>query len=138
MDVGAMSLSWPAACIAVRPEAGRSYRAPTLGGTSEDALARGTGVASAEYLPGVRLVRAFNAISNRSVDSKAHRPGEKVAIPIAGDDEEAVRIASEFVTDAGFDPVVVGGLSRARDFDQGSAVYVKDMTAAELRAALGL
>ena len=108
------------------------------GPMAEDALARGTGVASAEYLPGVRLVRAFNAISNRSVDSKAHRAGEKVAIPIAGDDEEAVRIASELVTDAGFDPVVVGGLARARDFDQGSAVYVKDMTAAELRAALGL
>ena len=64
--------------------------------------------------------------------------GEKVAIPIAGDDEEAVRIASELVVDAGFDPVVVGGLSRAREFDQGSAVYVRDMTAAELREALGL
>jgi predicted dinucleotide-binding enzyme len=103
-----------------------------------EALQKGTGVASAEYLPGVRLVRAFNAIGFRSVDSKAHREGEKVAIPIAGDDAEAVRVASELVVDAGFDPVVVGPLARARDFDQGSAVYVKDLTAAELREALGL
>ena len=64
--------------------------------------------------------------------------GAGVREVLAGDDEEALRIASELVVDAGFDPVVVGGLSRAREFDQGSAVYVKDMTAAELREALGL
>ena len=102
------------------------------------ALAKGTGIASAEFLPGVRLVRAFNAISYRSVQQKHHREGELVAIPIAGDDQEAVAVASNLVIDAGFDPVVVGSLERAREFDQGSAVYVKDMTAAELRAALNL
>ena len=108
------------------------------GPMAEEALAKGTGVASAEFLPGVRLVRAFNAISSRSVEREAHRTGERVGIPIAGDDEDAVRIVSDLVRDAGFDPVVVGPLARAREFDQGSAVYVKDMTAAELRVALGL
>ena len=108
------------------------------GPMAEEALAKGTGVASAEYLPGVRLVRAFNAISNRSVESEAHRAGEKVAIPIAGDDEEALRIASELVMDAGFDPVVVGPLARAREFEQGTPVYVQALTAAQLREALGL
>ena len=138
---------------AALPQVGRDY-APLMEGKvvidcgnpyprrdgpmAAEALEKGTGVASAEFLPGVRLVRAFNAIGSRSVDREAHREGEKVAIPIAGDDEEAVRIASELVVDAGFDPVVVGGLSRAREFDQGSAVYVRDMTAAELREALGL
>jgi hypothetical protein len=33
---------------------------------------------------------------------------------------------------------VVGGLSRARDFDYGTPVYVRGMTAAELRKALNL
>jgi predicted dinucleotide-binding enzyme len=108
------------------------------GAMAEEALEKGTGVASAEYLPGVRLVRAFNAIGYRSVESEAHRTGEKVAIPIAGDDAEALQITSELVVDAGFDPVVVGSLARARDFDQGSAVYVRDLTAAQLREALGL
>ena len=108
------------------------------GPMAEDALAEGTGVASAEFLPGVRLVRAFNAISYRSVEREAHRAGEQVGIPIAGDDEDALRIVSDLVVDAGFDPVVVGPLARAREFDQGSAVYVTDMTAAQLREALGL
>ncbi len=108
------------------------------GPMAAEALEKGTGVASAEFLPGVRLVRAFNAIGSGSVETKAHREGEKVAIPIAGDDEDALRIVSALVVDAGFDPVVVGSLARAREFDQGSAVYVKDMTAAQLREALGL
>ncbi len=108
------------------------------GPMAEDALAKGTGVASAEFLPGVRLVRAFNAISYRSVEREAHRTGELIGIPIAGDDEDALRIVSDLVSDAGFDPVVVGSLARAREFDQGSPVYVTDMTAAQLREALGL
>ena len=135
------------------PQVGRDY-APSMRGKviidcgnpyperdgpmANDALAKGTGVASAEYLPGVRLVRAFNAISYRSVESEAHRAGEKVGIPIAGDDEDAVRTASNLVVDAGFDPVVVGPLVRAREFDQGTPVYVTNMTAAQLREALGL
>jgi predicted dinucleotide-binding enzyme len=41
------------------------------------------------------------------------------------------------VSDAGFDPVVVGGLARAREFDVGTAVYTKLLTAADLRKALG-
>lgn len=108
------------------------------GEMATEALARGTGVASAEYLPGVRLVRAFNAIGYRSVHEKHHREGELVAIPIAGDDAEAVAVTSNLVIDAGFEPVVVGSLARAREFDQGTAVYVQDLTAAELRAALNL
>ena len=108
------------------------------GPMANEALAKGTGVASAEYLPGVRLVRAFNAINYRSVESEAHRAGERVGIPIAGDDQDAIRVASDLVRDAGFDPVVVGSLVRARDFDQGTPVYVTNMTAAELREALGL
>jgi len=108
------------------------------GPMAAEALEKGTGVASAEYLPGVRLVRAFNAINFRSVETQAHRPAPRIAIPIAGDDAEAVRIASDLVADAGFDPVVVGPLASARRFDQGTPVYVQDLTAAELREALGL
>ncbi len=108
------------------------------GPMADDAIAKGTGVASAEYLPGVRLVRAFNALSYIVVEREAHRAGEKVGIPIAGDDEDAVRTVSELAVDAGFDPVVVGPLARAREFDRGTPVYVTGMTAAQLREALGL
>ncbi|MED5198771.1 MAG: NADPH-dependent F420 reductase [Gemmatimonadota bacterium] len=105
------------------------------GPMAQEALAKGTGVASAEFLPGVRLVRAFNAVSYRTVEREDH---SQVGIPIAGDDEDALRIVSALVVDAGFDPVVVGPLARAREFDQGTPVYVTDMTAAQLREALDL
>jgi len=108
------------------------------GPASQAALARGTGIVSAEYLPGVRQTRAFNAINYRFVTSEARRRGEKVGIPIAGDDPEAIRATTDLVTDAGFDPVYVGPLSEASRFDPGTPVFVSNMTAAQLREALGL
>ena len=74
----------------------------------------------------------------RDLRSEAHRKGERVAIPLAGDDAQALAIAERLVRDAGFDPVVVGPLSRAREFDVGTKVYTKLLTAPQLRKELGL
>jgi hypothetical protein len=95
-------------------------------------------VADPRFLPGVRLVRAFNAINSGDLAREAHRKGEPIAIPLAGDDAEALAMAERLVRDAGFAPVVVGPLSRAREFDVGAPVYTRLMTAPELRKALGL
>lgn len=108
------------------------------GEVGKDGLARGTGVTSKEHLPGARLVRALNALSYVQVTKEAHRAGEKLGIPIASDDQAAIAMTVRLVTDAGFDPVVVGGLARAREFDAGTPVYVKGLTAAQLKAALKL
>lgn len=108
------------------------------GPMAEDARKRGTGVTSPEFLPNTRLVRAFNAINASDLDSLGNRPGGKVAIPLASDDAGALRIAARLVRDAGFDPVVVGGMARAREFDYGSPPYVKIQTADELRKMLKL
>lgn len=113
-------------------------RADRDGPMANEAIKKGTGVASAEYLPGVRLVRAFNALSFVQVEREAHRGGEKLGIPVAGDDPAAVATVVRLVEDAGFDPVVVGNLSRAREFDTGTPVYVKGLTARQLREALKL
>lgn len=103
-----------------------------------EARRKGTGVASAEYLPGVRLVRAFNAINSGDLRSEAHRKGAPIAIPLAGDDSEALQVAQQLVKDAGFAPVVVGSLAKAREFDVGTPVYTRLMTEPQLRQALGL
>ena len=103
-----------------------------------EARKKGTGVASAEFLPGVRLVRAFNAISYRNLRSEASRAGERVGIPLAGDDPEALAVAKRLVLDAGFDPVVVGPLAKARLFDVGTPVYTQLLSARELREKLSL
>src|SRR5262249_34598282 len=108
------------------------------GDMAVEARKKGTGVASAEFLPGVRLVRAFNAINSRSLASEGNRKGGLYAIPLAGDDAEALKVAQQLVKDAGFDPVVVGGLAKAREFDVGTPVYTKLLTAPELKKALGL
>ncbi|MBV8300885.1 MAG: NAD(P)-binding domain-containing protein, partial [Candidatus Dormibacteraeota bacterium] len=76
-----------------------------------EARRKGTGVASAEFLPGVRLVRAFNAINSGDLRSEAHRKGAPIAIPLAGDDPQALQVAQQLVKDAGFAPVVVGPLA---------------------------
>ena len=103
-----------------------------------EARKKGTGVASAEFLPGVRLVRAFNAINYKDLAGQAHRAGEPIAIPLAGDDARALAVASQLVRDAGFEPVVVGPLASAKRFDVGTPVYVQLLTVTELRARLGL
>jgi hypothetical protein len=99
---------------------------------------RGTGVASKEYLPGTKLVRAFNAINSGPLADDGFREPARLGIPLASDDANAMKIAGQLVSDAGFDPVPVGDLSRAKEFDFGTPVYVRGMTAAELRKALKL
>jgi predicted dinucleotide-binding enzyme len=102
------------------------------------AKTKGTGVASPEFLPGARIVRAFNSVGYSRLQSEAHRAGEQIAIPLAGDDAAALQTAVRLVTDAGFEPVVVGPLARAREFDAGTPVFGKGLTAFELRMSLGL
>jgi hypothetical protein len=108
------------------------------GDMAKEALDKGTGVMDPIYLPGTRLVRAFNAIGYTSLASEAHRSGEPIGIELAADDAQALTIAQQLVKAAGFEPVVVGGLATAKRFDHGSAIYPKTLPANEMRAQLGL
>jgi len=108
------------------------------GDMAKEALAKGTGVASPQFLPGARIVRAYNEVGYNRMRDDAHRAGERLGIPLAGDDAQALKTAVRLVQDAGHEPVVVGGLARAREFDYGTPVFGRPMTAAELRKALGL
>ena len=71
---------------------------------------KGAGLASAELLPGARLVRAFNAINYAKIAEAANRQGERSAMPMAGDDANAVAVVSGLVRDVGFEPVLIGPL----------------------------
>ena len=101
-------------------------------------LEMGTGLAMAQYLPGVRLVKAFNTLPYLLFDD-ANRSGERIGVPIAGDDEEALAIVALLVRDAGFNPVIVGPLARAREFDRNSrGNLVNGMTARQIREVLNI
>jgi len=108
------------------------------GDMAKEALARGTGAASLPFLPGARIVRAFNEVGHARMRDDAHRAGERLGIPLAADDAQALKTAVRLVRDAGHEPVVVGGLARAREFDCGTPVFGRPLSAAELRKALGL
>lgn len=75
---------------------------------------KGAGLASAELLPGARLVRAFNAISYARLPELARRQGERIGMPIAGDDANAVAAASSLVREIGFEPVLIGPLAMGK------------------------
>jgi predicted dinucleotide-binding enzyme len=98
----------------------------------------GIGVVSQKYLPGTHVVRAFNTMGFGVFAKEANRPDPKLAIPIAGDDPQAVQAAAGLVRDAGFDPVVVGKLADARRFQRGQPGYGQQVSAAELKQKLSL
>jgi predicted dinucleotide-binding enzyme len=72
----------------------------------------GAGLFDAHLLPGALVVRAFNAVPAAHMASAHEDPG-KIGMPIAGDDK-AIEIASRLAREAGFEPVVVGGLNMAK------------------------
>ena len=108
------------------------------GDMAEAARQKGSGVATQEYFPGTRVTRAFGTINFKVALENAHRAGPKLAIPIAGDDADAVKTTSNLVIDAGFDPVMVGGLAKSKEFDFGGPGSGKNTTAAELKKLLNL
>ena len=101
------------------------------GKIAEWAREKGAGLASAELLPGARLVRAFNAIGSARMGSAYQEPG-RVGMPIAGDDAKAVAVASGLIREIGYEPVLVGGLDKGRYLIPGSPL-AGERSAEEIR-----
>ena len=78
----------------------------------------GAGIATQKALPGAHIVRAFNAIGAAQLTALAHQAGEPAkeltGVPIAGDDQKALALASGLIKEIGFEPVVVGGLAMGK------------------------
>ncbi len=103
------------------------------GEIAKEASENGIGLTSAKYLPGARIVRAFNTLGYRRLADASNRPEGHIGIPMAGDDKEALVIVSSLVRDAGFDPVIIGPLERAKDFSRGAPLYGQEITAQEMQ-----
>jgi 8-hydroxy-5-deazaflavin:NADPH oxidoreductase len=101
------------------------------GKIAEWARDKGAGLASAELLPGARLVRAFNAIGAARMGSAYQEPG-RVGMPIAGDDATAVAVASRLIREIGYEPVLIGGLAKGRYLIPGSPL-AGERSAEEIR-----
>ncbi|MFI7705453.1 NADPH-dependent F420 reductase [Nonomuraea sp. NPDC049480] len=92
---------------------------------------------NAEQL-GRPVVKAWNAAlaqTQRTRGVPAGTPG-RLAIPVAGDTEEARRVAMRLVDDTGFDPYDAGVLADSWRQQPNSPAYCTELTLDELPAAL--
>jgi predicted dinucleotide-binding enzyme len=105
---------------------------------ARDAATDGVGPTSARLLLGTRLVRAFSAVDATAIEASAKGRGVRLAVPLAGDDREAVDTAVQLVRDAGCDPLVVGDLAAARSFQRQGPGFRANTDLSSLRSLLGL
>ena len=91
------------------------------------------------HLPGSRVVKAFNAIlwSRLRDDGRPAGDGERLGIPISGDDEQAKRAVAELIDQIGFDAVDAGTLAvGGRKHQPGTPAYTDGLLTGELRTRL--
>ncbi|MDX6303421.1 MAG: 8-hydroxy-5-deazaflavin:NADPH oxidoreductase [Blastocatellia bacterium] len=84
------------------------------------------------------VVKAFNNIYAEHL-LKFGRPAgapDRIALPVAGDDERAKSVVLELIDELGFDGVDAGGLDDSWRQQPGTPVYAADFDAAGVRRAL--
>ena len=99
---------------------------------------KGAGLASAELLPGARIVRAFNAIGFARMGEAAQQKGDRIGMPMASDDAAAVAVASRLVREVGYEPVLVGPLAMGRYLMPGTPLAGENTPAKIREIAAGL
>jgi predicted dinucleotide-binding enzyme len=92
----------------------------------------------ADHLDGARVVKAFNTIPAQLIldDSKPAGDPARLAIPIAGDDDEAKRTVAQLVDDIGFDAVDAGTLEQSSGQEPGTPLAGKVLNADAVREAI--
>jgi predicted dinucleotide-binding enzyme len=90
------------------------------------------------FLPGSRVVKAFNHMGYHDLDDEARPAGEtgRKALAIAGDDPADVSAVAELVDALGFDPVVAGPLAEGVRFEPSTELFGSDVDATAVRAML--
>lgn len=94
----------------------------------------------AGHLPGARPVKAFNTMNFRPLGSQGSPGaprGERLALLIAGDDEQAKATVAGLIDELGFAAVDTGSLAQGgRRQQPGSPLYNVELRADEAEAAL--
>lgn len=86
----------------------------------------------------VPVYKVFNGIYWKHLLEKGSEAGTdgRIALPIAGDDEDGKKIVSALVDELGFDPVDAGTIAESWRQQPGTPSYGKDYNAAKLTDAL--
>ncbi|MCM5555082.1 NADPH-dependent F420 reductase [Pleomorphomonas sp. NRK KF1] len=103
-----------------------------------DARATTTSELLAGHLPRSKIVKAFNAITMKDLESEGKPAGvpDRRALPLAGDDADTKAVAVKLYDEFGFDAVDVGPLSEGWRFERGTPAYCVPFTKADLQKVL--
>ena len=93
---------------------------------------------TARHFAGARVVKAWNAILEKDIETTGKPAGEphRRALPIAGDDADAKRIVTELFDKLGFDVVDAGPLSEGWRFERARPAYCVPLDKVGLAKAL--
>ncbi|MCW3845464.1 NADPH-dependent F420 reductase [Micromonospora yasonensis] len=93
---------------------------------------------TADHLKGARVVKVFNNIQAAHLMDNGRPAGspDRIALPVAGDDADAKRVAMGLVDELGFDPVDAGTLDESWRQQPDTPVYGTDRDAAGVRQGL--
>lgn len=81
---------------------------------------RSTATHIAETAPGSRVVKGFHMVPSTQWGTR----GASITVPLCGDDPAALGRVETLVRDTGAVPVVVGGLSRARQLEEVAGLFI--------------
>ncbi|MDQ3700554.1 MAG: NADPH-dependent F420 reductase [Chloroflexota bacterium] len=93
---------------------------------------------TAKRLPGARVVKAFNTMQAATLRNGGQMgQSDRLALFVAGDDQDAKTVVSRLIDEIGFAAVDTGSLREGgRRQQPGSPLYLRDMTAAEAQQAM--
>lgn len=92
----------------------------------------------AAHLPGARIVKAFNAITMRDLETDgkpAGSPGRR-ALPLCGDDVDAKLTVAGLYDAIGFDTLDAGAIAEGWRFERGRPAYCRPFDREQLRQTL--
>jgi len=92
---------------------------------------------TAKFFSEANVVKAFNTIYYAVLRDKAFKkPGERIAIPVAGDNADSKKELKEIIEKLGYDSVDVGFLEDTKILEPNQALFATEMDKGQLMDAV--